>query len=218
MTRVRTFMLVWALPCLAGCPTKDKYEPLPTVRLTAPTTDRTYTNGTVHITAALDPPLDLPIELRKDGAAFTTLVPPAYEYSWDTTKAVEASYVLTAEVAFSSGMATSAPLTIVVDRTPPTISRTPSPGAGDVMLRAPIQVAFSEPIVLSQSARRLSPCPATARSFRRMSRWIRKVRARRSGLGIRVRWRCPRRWSARSPGRSRIGLGIRPICRRATGS
>src|SRR6266496_2265296 len=152
MTRVRTFMLVWALPCLAGCPTKDKYEPLPTVRLTAPTTDRTYTNGTVHITAALDPPLDLPIELRKDGAAFTTLVPPAYEYSWDTTKAVEASYVLTAEVAFSSGMATSAPLTIVVDRTPPTISRTPSPGAGDVMLRAPIQVAFSEPIVLSRSA------------------------------------------------------------------
>ena len=96
-------------------------------------------------------PLDLPIELRKDGAAFTTLVPPAYEYSWDTTKAVEASYVLTAEVAFSNETAKSAPVTIVVDRTPPTISRTPSPGAVDVMLRAPIQVAFSEPIVLSRA-------------------------------------------------------------------
>ena len=152
MTRVRSFMLVWVLPCLAGCPTKDKYETLPAVRITAPTTDRTYTNGTVHITAAIDPPLDLPIELRRDGAAFTTLVPPAYEYSWDTTKAVEASYVLTAEVAFSSGTATSVPVTIVVDRTPPTLSQTPSPGAGDIMLRAPIQVTFSEPIVLSRSA------------------------------------------------------------------
>ena len=152
MTRVRPLMLVWALLCPAGCPTKTKYETLPTVRITSPTIGTTYTNGTVHITAAIDPPLDLPIELRKDGAAFTTLVPPAYQYSWDTTKAVEGSYVLTAEVAFSDESATSAPVTIVVDRTPPTISRTPSPGAVDVIVRAPIQVAFSEPIVLSRAA------------------------------------------------------------------
>ena len=152
MTRVRPFMLVWALLCPAGCPTKTKYDTLPIVRITSPTIGTTYANGTVHITAAIDPPVDLPIELRKDGAAFTTLVPPAYEYAWDTTKAVEASYVLTAEVAFSDESATSAPVTIVVDRTPPTISRTPSPGAVDVILRAPIQVAFSEPIVLSRSA------------------------------------------------------------------
>jgi hypothetical protein len=144
-------MPVWALLCLAGCPTTDKYETLPTVRITSPSIDTTYTNGTVHITAAINPSLDLPIELRKDGAVFTTLVPPTYEYSWDTTKAVEASYVLTAEVAFSNDTAKSAPVTVVVDRTPPTISRTPSPGAVDVMLRAPIQVAFSEPIVLSRS-------------------------------------------------------------------
>ena len=137
MTRVRPLMLVWALLCPAGCPTKTKYETLPTVRITSPTIGTTYTNGTVHITAAIDPPLDLPIELRKDGAAFTTLVPPAYEYSWDTTKAVEASYVLTAEVAFSNESATSAPVTIVVDRTPPTISRTPSPGAVDVIASGP---------------------------------------------------------------------------------
>src|SRR3954452_10417992 len=152
MTRVRPLMLVSAVSCLAGCPTKEKYETLPAVRITAPTADRTYTNGAVHMTAAIDPPLDLPIELRKDGAAFTTLMPPAYEYSWDTTKAVEASYVLTAEVAFSTGTTTSEPLTIVVDRMPPTLSRTPSPGAGDIMLRAPIQVPFAEPIVLSRSA------------------------------------------------------------------
>jgi len=152
MIRVRPFMLVSASLCLAGCPTKSKYEPLPSVRITSPTIDATYTNGTVRITAAIDPPLDLPIELRRDGAAFTTLVPPAYAYSWDTTKSVEASYVLTAEVSFSNDTARSAAVTIVVDRTPPTLSRTPSPGAVDVMLRAPIQVAFSEPIILSRAA------------------------------------------------------------------
>jgi hypothetical protein len=152
MIRVRPFMLVSASLCLAGCPTKTKYDMLPSVRITSPTIDATYTHGTVHVTAAIDPPLDLPIELRRDGAAFTTLVPPAYEYSWDTTKSVEASYVLTAEVAFSNDTARSGPVTIVVDRTPPTLSRSPSPGAGDVVLRAPIQVAFSEPIVLSRAA------------------------------------------------------------------
>src|SRR5437762_1355536 len=102
MTRVRPFMLVWALVCLAGCSTKTKYDTLPAVRITSPTIDTTYTNGTVRITAAIDPPVDLPIDLRRDGATFTRLFPPAYEYSWDTTKAVEASYVLTAEVAFSN--------------------------------------------------------------------------------------------------------------------
>ena len=119
MTRVRPLMPVLALLCVAGCPTKTKYETLPTVRITSPTVGTTYTNGTVHITAAIDPALDLPIELRKDGATFTTLVPPAYEYSWDTTKAVEASYVLTAEVAFSNDTATSAPVTIALVRPSP---------------------------------------------------------------------------------------------------
>lgn len=152
MTRVRPFLLATALFGFAGCPTKDKYEALPIVRITSPTIDTTYTNGTIHITAAIDPPLDLPIELRKDGAAFATLVPPAYDYAWDTTKAIEAAYTLTAEVAFSNDTAKSVPITVVVDRTPPTLSRSPSPGAADVMLRAPIQVAFSEPIVLSRSA------------------------------------------------------------------
>src|SRR5437763_3312260 len=153
MIRVRpSFTLVWALLAVAGCPTKDKYQTLPIVRITSPTIDTTYTNGTVRITAVIDPSLDLPILLRKDGAEFTTLIPPSYEYAWDTTKVIEASYVITAEVEFSNDTGTSNPVTIVVDRTPPTLLRTPVPGAVDVMLRAPIQVAFSEPIVLSRSA------------------------------------------------------------------
>jgi hypothetical protein len=143
-------MLIGAVLGLAGCPTTNKYDPLPTVRITAPTAGTTYTNGAVHITAAIEPPLDLPIQLRKDGAAFTTLMPPSYAYTWDTTKAIEASYTLTAEVELSDATARSVPITIVVDRTPPTLSRTPIPGAVDVALRAPIQVAFSEPIVLSR--------------------------------------------------------------------
>ena len=54
MMRVRPFVLVSASLCLAGCPTKTKYDPLPSVRITSPTIDATYTNGTVHVTAAID--------------------------------------------------------------------------------------------------------------------------------------------------------------------
>jgi len=151
MTRVRPLMLISAVLGLAGCPTKDKYDPLPTVRITSPTIDTTYTNGSLHIGAAIEPPLDVPIQLRKDGAAFTTLMPPSYEYTWDTTKTIEGAYTLTAEVDFSDATARSVPVTVVVDRTPPTLTRTPAPGAVDVALRAPIQVAFSEPIVLAHA-------------------------------------------------------------------
>jgi len=144
-------MLISAVLGLAGCPTTSKYDPLPIVRITAPTIDTTYANSSVRISAAIEPPLDLPIQLRKDGAAFTTLMPPSYEYTWDTTKAIEASYTLTAEVDFSDETARSIPVTVVVDRTPPTLERTPTPGAVDVALRAPIQVAFSEPVILSRA-------------------------------------------------------------------
>src|SRR4029078_1216722 len=111
MTRFRPLMLISAVLGLAGCPTKDKYDPLPTVRITSPTIDTTYTNGSLHIRAAIEPPLDVPIQLCKDCAAFTTLMPPSYEYTWDTTKTIEGAYTLTAEVDFSDATARSVPVT-----------------------------------------------------------------------------------------------------------
>jgi len=148
--RHRFLFLVCALLGSAGCPTRDKYDPLPSVRITTPIGD-TYTNGRVDITASVDPDLDLPVVLRRDGTVtLATLTSWPYAFEWDTTSVAEGPHTVVAEVALSSGTVTSAAVTIVVDRTGPTITLTPAPGATDVALRAPIQAAFSEPIVLPQ--------------------------------------------------------------------
>jgi hypothetical protein len=145
---------VAALLGISGCPTRDKYDPGPRVLITSPAPSTTYTNGVVRITAAIDPPLDLPIVLRRsDGAKLTELPASRLDFDWNTAGVPEGTYVITAEVTFSDGVATSNPITIVVDRTPPkVVSLTPSPGAQAVELRSPLQVVFSEPIVLSQPA------------------------------------------------------------------
>ena len=120
MKRTEVLVLVPALLGVAGCPTRNKYDETPAVRITSPSIDTTYTNGTVRITAAIDPVLELPIVLLENGIALTTLTPPSYAYDWVTSGAPEGTHTLVAEVAFSDGTARSAPVTVVVDRTPPT--------------------------------------------------------------------------------------------------
>jgi hypothetical protein len=146
-------MLASALLGTSGCPTRDKYDRTPTVRITSPTADK-YTNGHVTITAAIQPDLELPIVLRRDGTTeLKTLEPPLYTFDWDTTSVPEGAHPIVAEVELSNGTARSAPVTIVVDRQPPTVaSVSPSPGATNVTLRSAIQVFFSEAVVLSQPA------------------------------------------------------------------
>ena len=100
------------------------------------------------MTAAIDPPSTFRSSCARTAPQFTTLVPPAYEYSMGHDQAVEASYVLTAEVAFSNeyGDVRAGDHRRRPDAAD--LSRTPSPGALDVIDAGPMQVAFSEPIVL----------------------------------------------------------------------
>jgi hypothetical protein len=152
--RLRHFLLLaTTLAGTAGCPTREKYDQVPAVRITAPM-GTVYTNGPVTITVAPDPDLDLPIVLRLDGTTvLKTLESPVYSFVWDTTSAPEGPHTIVAEIALSNGTARSDALTIVVDRQSPTVAiLSPSPGATDVVLRSPIQVAFSEAVVLPQSA------------------------------------------------------------------
>jgi hypothetical protein len=150
MKRGELLIMVSASLAIAGCPTRSKYDPLPVVRITSPAADQTYTNGTVHFTAALDPPLDLPIVLRLDGnVPLATLLSPTDTFDWNTASATEGPHFIVAEVMFSDATATSIAKTVIVDRTAPrVIARTPAPGAVEVALRGPIEVEFSEPIVL----------------------------------------------------------------------
>jgi hypothetical protein len=148
MRSLPLLLLSPAVLAIAGCPTRNKYDEPPAVRITSPATETTYTNGTVHITAALDPTLDLPIVLLENSTMLATLMPPAYSFDWATTGVSEGEHTVVAEVLLSSGLARSTPVTIVVDRTPPTVvTRAPAPGAKAIALRAPIQITFSEPIL-----------------------------------------------------------------------
>ena len=152
MKLLHVSLFVSALAGVSGCPTRSKYDQLPTVRITSPAPD-TYTNGTVTITATIDSDLDLPIVLRLDNdAIIKTLASPSESYVWNTIGLPEGAHTLVAEVAFSSGPATSAPVIVNVDRTPPTVTLTPTPGSENVILRSPIKASFSEPVVLSRPA------------------------------------------------------------------
>src|SRR6476620_3685042 len=82
---LRLLALSAALLGIAGCTTRDTYGALPPVRLTSPSIDTTYQNATVHITAAIDPPLDLPVALGLDRTIpLTTLASLSDTFDWDT--------------------------------------------------------------------------------------------------------------------------------------
>jgi hypothetical protein len=166
MTRTRVLPLL-SLLFLAGCPTRPgdvrvvgvaptadataPEGPLPTLRIASPASNTT-TNGTVSVTvdvASGVPPAA--ITLVEDGTVLATLEAPApYSYSWDTKDTPDGTHTLVAQATVDGALVASAPIAIVVDRTAPTIvSTTPASGATNVVLRAPIGLAFSEPILAS---------------------------------------------------------------------
>jgi hypothetical protein len=114
------------------------------VRIESPVSGAS-TNGVVAVQVAL---VGAPnsIDLSVDGAVVSTLT-TVTPFELDTRAMTEGSHVLSATAHYASGDVTSAPVTLIVDRTAPTIStHVPATGAGNVMMSAPITVTFSEPI------------------------------------------------------------------------
>jgi hypothetical protein len=107
----------------------------------------TYTNKSVSIqvTVSASSGAAVGVQLLKNGTALATLSAPPYAFTWDTTKETEGSYQIVAQMVLSGQITASAPVTVVVDRTPPTIvSSVPASGATNVSLTDPIDVVFSE--------------------------------------------------------------------------
>jgi Bacterial Ig-like domain/Bacterial Ig domain len=172
MTRMRSLMLL-SLLALTGCPTRpDDMKvvgtaptptptptadaavpagPLPALRITSPASN-TSTTGTVSVVVDVSSgTAPATITLSEDGTVLGILDAPApYRYSWDTKNTPDGKHTLLAQATVDGESIASAPVTIVVDRTSPTIvSTTPASGAANVVLRAPIVVSFSEPILAS---------------------------------------------------------------------
>jgi hypothetical protein len=84
--------------------------------------DTTYVNGTLTFdVAVVGAPADS-LELRRDGELFQVLTDGTY--TWDTTAAPEGSYVFVARARRGGAVLDSAPKTVVVDRTAPTVTMT----------------------------------------------------------------------------------------------
>jgi hypothetical protein len=111
----------------------------------------TYTNKAIDIVVSVNVGGAAPaVQLLDDGVLLTMLSTAPYVFTWDTTKVVEGSHQLVAQAAVGGQIVASAPVTIIVDRTPPSIvSRVPGSGADNVSLTDPIRVVFSEAIAPS---------------------------------------------------------------------
>jgi hypothetical protein len=121
-----------------------------TIYIVSPT-GTVYTNGTVVIQVGFASGSAVPASvdiLSSMSQAPIASVGAPFSFAWDTTNNPEGSYQITARARFGSSDATSAPVTIVVDRTPPTLTtRVPAPNATNVDLTAPIVVTASEPLL-----------------------------------------------------------------------
>src|SRR3954463_10782139 len=97
MKRAHLCVLASTLLGVSGCPTRDKYERSPSVRITTPSTDLTFTNRAISITAVVDPPLDLPSVVRKDDGVQIGLLPSGTgSVEWNTTGVPEGPHVIVA--------------------------------------------------------------------------------------------------------------------------
>lgn len=119
-----------------------------------------YTNGTVVIEVSLSVTTATRVQLLKNGTELKVLSGPPYAFTWDTTSEEEGTYQIVAQVVLDGQIVMTEPLTVIVDRTPPTIaSSVPASGATNVSLTDPIRVIFSEalaPASVTSSAVRLA--------------------------------------------------------------
>lgn len=149
-----------ALLFLSSCISLPEVDaPQTEVRFMAPS-ETTYTNGTLTLQLeVVGTPPDKVELLIGDDQVLAELSSP-YAYEWDTTSSPEGRHLIRGRALAAGGSFTSAPLEVVVDRTPPQLdSRTPTPSAQDVWVQQPIQATFSEPVranTLTDTSVRLS--------------------------------------------------------------
>ena len=134
----------------AGGDDAEAGQPSGNILISSPSTT-TYTNKAIQIQVSFSvgAPVPLQVDLLKNGTPLATIVPPApFNFTWDTTIETEGTYAITARATLGGQVKTSDPVTIIVDRTAPTLlTQIPAPNAVDVDVHAPIQLGFSEPLL-----------------------------------------------------------------------
>ncbi|WNG56490.1 hypothetical protein F0U59_18320 [Archangium gephyra] len=115
------------------------------VTITAPT-GTFYTSGAVDLSVDVRGGTPDLVRLYKNEAELAIIDSP-YRYTWNTATEPEGSYTLTVRALKAGRTFSSAPVTVIVDRTNLQVaSRSPAPGSTNVAYSTPIQVLFSKPV------------------------------------------------------------------------
>jgi hypothetical protein len=107
----------------------------------------TYTNKTVSVQVQVTPGDRAPdhIQLLRNDQTWMTLSAP-FTFPWDTTAEPEGTYKIIASASVAGDVVNSNTITIVVDRTAPTVVLHPLNAATNVALSDPVELVFSEAI------------------------------------------------------------------------
>jgi hypothetical protein len=112
-----------------------------------------YTNANVMVSVGFASGAVAPasVDILSDASSTPIAsIGPPWVFTWDTTTVPEGTYQISARARFGSIVDASAPITVVVDRTPPTVlTRTPLPSATNVDLTLPVTVQLSEAALAS---------------------------------------------------------------------
>ncbi|HEX5749764.1 MAG TPA: Ig-like domain-containing protein [Archangium sp.] len=131
----------------AGVDPADSGTPSTELSVTITTPTGTfYTSGSVEFSVDVRGGTPDLVRLYKNEAEFAIIDSP-YRYTWNTTAEPEGSYTVTARALKAGRTFSSAPVTVIVDRTNLQVaSRSPAPGSTNVAYSTPIQVLFSKPV------------------------------------------------------------------------
>ncbi|QAT84043.1 hypothetical protein EJ065_2464 [Corallococcus coralloides] len=117
------------------------------VNWVVPTPGKAYTRGPLLLQFTVEGGAAEQVEILKDTTVLVKPTGSPYSFTWDTTSEAEGTYQLSIRATRGGAVFTSAPRTVIVDRTAPTVaSFLPAKDAVTVGVRDSIQVTFSEPM------------------------------------------------------------------------
>jgi hypothetical protein len=117
------------------------------VNWVVPTPGKAYTKGPLLLQFTVEGGAAEQVEILKDSTVLVKPTGTPYAFTWDTTQEAEGSYQLSIRATRGGAVFTSAPRTVIVDRTAPTVtSYLPARNAATVGVHESIQLVFSEPM------------------------------------------------------------------------
>ncbi|WP_158626675.1 Ig-like domain-containing protein [Corallococcus interemptor] len=117
------------------------------VNWVVPTPGKAYTRGPLLLQFTVEGGAAEQVEILKDTTVLVKPTGSPYSFTWDTTSEAEGTYQLSIRATRGGAAFVSAPRTVIVDRTAPTVaSFLPARDAATVSVHDAIQVTFSEPM------------------------------------------------------------------------